>query len=74
MRKLDEKTPKISFLGSEISVNTLWKEFYTKGLSTDSNWMLLFIDTDQNKETGWEGYDFVINSKVNNRKTSKLPF
>lgn len=32
MRMLGEKTPQISFLGSEISVNTLWKEFYTKGL------------------------------------------
>lgn len=40
--------------------------------STDSGWMLLFIDTDQNKETGWEGYDFVINGKVNNHKTSTL--
>ena len=28
------------------------------------NWMMLFIDADQNKETGWEGYDFVINYKV----------
>ena len=40
--------------------------------STDPNWMLLFIDADQNKETGWEGYDFVINSKVSDRKTTTL--
>lgn len=25
------------------------------------NWMWLFIDTDRNKQTGWEGYDFLIN-------------
>ena len=25
------------------------------------NWMLLFIDIDKNKSTGWEGYDYLIN-------------
>lgn len=29
--------------------------------STDPGWMWLFIDTDRNKETGWEGYDFLLN-------------
>lgn len=33
--------------------------------STDKNWMLLFIDSDQSKKTGWEGYDLVINRRVN---------
>ncbi len=28
---------------------------------TDRNWMMLFLDTDRNKNTGWNGYDFVIN-------------
>ena len=28
---------------------------------TGSNWMVLFIDTDQNHLTGWEGYDFAVN-------------
>jgi hypothetical protein len=27
----------------------------------DSGWMRLFIDTDRNRATGWEGYDFVVN-------------
>lgn len=27
----------------------------------DPAWMRLFIDTDRNSATGWEGYDFVIN-------------
>ncbi len=40
--------------------------------STDKNWMLLFIDADQNKETGWEGYDYVINTKVLDAKTTTL--
>lgn len=29
--------------------------------ATDRNWMLLFIDADRNPETGWNGYDFVVN-------------
>lgn len=32
--------------------------------------MLLFIDIDRNKSTGWEGYDFVVNrSAKSNGKT-----
>ena len=30
---------------------------------TDNNWMLLFIDADRNKATGWNGYDYVVNYK-----------
>lgn len=29
--------------------------------STDRNWMMLFIDTDRKKETGWNGFDFIVN-------------
>lgn len=37
---------------------------------TDNNWMLLFIDIDRNKSTGWEGYDFVVKrSAKGNGKT-----
>jgi hypothetical protein len=32
--------------------------------SRDRNWMLLFLDTDQNATTGWHGYDFVLNRSV----------
>jgi len=28
------------------------------------NWMLLFIDVDQDHATGWEGYDFAVNLEV----------
>ncbi|MES2828740.1 MAG: hypothetical protein V4687_11305 [Bacteroidota bacterium] len=31
--------------------------------ASDNAWMRLFIDVDNNKATGWEGYDFVINRK-----------
>jgi len=40
--------------------------------STEKNWMMLFIDIDQNKFTGWEGYDYVVNSKVLNSNTTTL--
>jgi hypothetical protein len=29
--------------------------------ATDTNWMWLLIDADQNPQTGWAGYDFVVN-------------
>ncbi len=29
----------------------------------DPNWMLLFIDIDRDKSTGWNGYDYIINRK-----------
>jgi hypothetical protein len=35
----------------------------------DTDWMLLYIDADQDKTTGWEGYDLLINSEVNSKKT-----
>ena len=31
---------------------------------TDRNWMLLFLDADQDATTGWLGYDFLINLEV----------
>ena len=27
----------------------------------DRNWMMLLIDIDRNKSTGWNGYDFIVN-------------
>jgi hypothetical protein len=40
--------------------------------STDSNWMLLLIDADRNHDTGWYGYDFLINKKVVDSKSTTL--
>jgi len=39
---------------------------------TDPNWMLLFIDADQSATTGWNGYDFVVNLDVRDRRTTSL--
>ncbi len=38
--------------------------------AADPNWMLLFIDADQDSNTGWLGYDFVINRTVGQSTTS----
>jgi hypothetical protein len=51
--------------------------FYAETVETlipesDSCWMLLFIDTDQNKTTGWEGYDLVVNSTIIDENTTTL--
>ena len=39
---------------------------------TDSNWMMLFIDTDRDKATGWEGYDYVVNYKSPSKRKACL--
>lgn len=36
---------------------------------TDPKWMLLFIDTDQNAQTGWNGYDLLINDGFSGDKS-----
>jgi len=39
---------------------------------TGTNWMLLLLDTDQNPNTGWYGYDYLINQHVVDSKTTTL--
>ncbi len=39
---------------------------------TDKHWMLLLIDADQNHDTGWYGYDFLINRRVVDEKQTTL--
>jgi hypothetical protein len=31
---------------------------------TDPNWMWLLIDSDSNRQTGWEGYDYIVNRTI----------
>ena len=40
--------------------------------STDPHWMLLFIDTDQDKTSGWEGYDYLVNAEIRSSDTTTL--
>ena len=51
--------------------------FYVKTVqiltpSTGPNWMLLFMDVDRNKGTGWEGYDYVVNLGVKSTTETTL--
>ena len=39
---------------------------------TDPSWMQLFIDSDRDRATGWEGYDFIVNRTVKDGKTTLL--
>jgi hypothetical protein len=62
---------------SKVARDKQYIYFYVKSKDTlssmtDQNWMLLFLDIDRNKATGWEGYDFVINSTVVNDHTTTL--
>ena len=38
----------------------------------DKNWMLLLIDADNNPETGWYGYEFLINKNVTDTANTLL--
>lgn len=40
--------------------------------SSDPKWMRLLIDTDRNKNSGWEGYDFIINRLSPSKKKAVL--
>lgn len=39
---------------------------------TDPNWMLLLIDADNDPATGWHGYDFIVNRRVDDARHSTL--
>lgn len=62
-------TGRNDIIASKVAVDKKNIYFYVKTngkLSpyTDKNWMMLFIDADQNKSSGWEGFDYLINSGV----------
>ena len=39
---------------------------------SDAHWMMLFIDADRNHTTGWHGYDYVVNRRVKDSRTTFL--
>jgi hypothetical protein len=54
---------------SKVSVDDDYVYFYVEAKDpltphTGDNWMLLLIDADRNHDTGWHGYDYLINKKV----------
>jgi len=40
--------------------------------NTDPNWMVLFIDSDNDPATGWQGYDYAVNRRVKDSVTTVL--
>ncbi|WP_422928248.1 hypothetical protein [Singulisphaera sp. PoT] len=63
------KTGRNDIVSAKASFDDKHVSFYAKTHkpltnSSDPNWMLLYVDTDQNPKTGWLGYDVVINRKV----------
>jgi hypothetical protein len=62
---------------SKVSIDKKNVYFYAKAAAaltphTGKNWMLLLIDTDENHNTGWYGYDVLINQKVIDGRTTTL--
>lgn len=39
---------------------------------TDPGWMMLFVDSDRDHRTGWNGFDFVINRQTPGERTTLL--
>ena len=39
---------------------------------TDPHWMMLFIDADHDPDTGWEGFDYVVNAEVLDETTTTV--
>lgn len=64
-----DDTGRNDILTSKVSFDDQTIYFYVKTNDnltpyTDPHWMLLFLDVDRNKGTGWEGYDFIVNHEV----------
>jgi hypothetical protein len=62
-------TGRNDIVAAKISIDAKAVSFYVRTLDQltghgDPNWMLLFIDADQNPKTGWLGYDLVVNRKI----------
>ncbi|HWH70428.1 MAG TPA: hypothetical protein VNT26_13660, partial [Candidatus Sulfotelmatobacter sp.] len=62
----EENSGRNDIVAAKVSADTTHLYFYVRTREaltpcSNSNWMLLFLDTDQNPSTGWLGYDFVLN-------------
>jgi hypothetical protein len=55
-------TSKVAVDGSTVFFYAETNEAITP--HTGNNWMLLLIDADRNPDTGWYGYDYLINKRV----------
>ena len=73
-------TGRNDIIESRVTYDKKYVYFYAKTADaltqhTDKNWMLLYINTDSSKETGWEGYNLLANhSPVSNNRTQIKKF
>lgn len=63
-------TSKVAVSGDKIFFYVETREPMTP--CTDPHWMLLLIDSDHRHETGWEGYDYMVNSKIIDQNTAAI--
>jgi hypothetical protein len=62
---------------SKVAVDSRQVYFYAEASKpltahTGSNWMLLLLDADQNHQTGWYGYDYLVNRSIKDDRTTTL--
>ena len=73
-------TGRNDIIESKVSVDQKFVYFYVRTAQsltphTDKNWMLLYLNTDTLKTSGWEGYDLLVNSSpADKTKTSLQTF
>lgn len=71
------KSGRNDIITSKVAVDKRYVYFYAetdKDLTphTDKNWMLLLVDADHNSQTGWFGYDYLINQEISGPRTTSL--
>lgn len=72
-----DRTGRNDIVESKVARDGKYVYFYAKTADeltpcTDPFWMLLFVDTDCDHATGWEGYDLLINGEVRGKGTSTV--
>ena len=75
--KYTNKTGRNDIVSAKVGLNKKDIFFYVKTRKKltshkDDTWMLLFIDADKDINTGWEGYDYVVNYEVKSSQKSTL--
>ena len=70
-------TGRNDIIESKVARDDKYVYFYVKTAQpltphTDPYWMLLFIDTDRQHATGWEGYDYVVNYETPDASTGTV--
>ena len=66
----DIVTCKVAVDGNNVYFYSETSEFLTP--YTGNNWMLLLIDADKNPNTGWYGYDFLVDKNVLDYRTTTI--